>query len=163
MDLNLQKEQFSVAFVRAVAAVAGVKVLRSSVDDDSIDIGLERTGGCAPKLDLQLKCTADAVPTVGDIPFQLKIKNYDDLRRQTIAPRWLVTLFVPSLAANWLAISADPAEMVLRHCAWWESMTGKPDLENTSSVTVHLPRKNVFTPESLITKFDEIETSFKPI
>jgi hypothetical protein len=59
MDLNTQKEQFSVAFVHAVASVAGVKIIRAEVDDDSIDVGLERTGGCAPKLDLQLKCTAE--------------------------------------------------------------------------------------------------------
>jgi len=56
MDLNTQKEQFSIAYVRAVAAVAGVKILRAEVDDDSIDIGFERSGGCAAKLDLQLKC-----------------------------------------------------------------------------------------------------------
>ena len=60
MDLNQQKEQFSIAYVHAVAAVVGLKVFRSDVDDDSVDIGLGQTGGggtiCSPKLDLQLKC-----------------------------------------------------------------------------------------------------------
>jgi hypothetical protein len=46
MDLNTQKEQFSIAYVGDVAAVAGVKFLRSDVEDDSIDI-LKRTSACA--------------------------------------------------------------------------------------------------------------------
>ncbi len=162
MNQNLQKEQFSIAFVRAVAAVAGVKVLRTEVDDDSIDIGLERAGGCAPKLDLQLKCTADPLPTGGDISFPLKLKNYDDLRRATVAPRWLVTLFVPTDCADWLTVANPPTEVVLRRCAWWTSLDGLPDVDNTSSVTVELPRGNLFTPEALKSKFDEIETLFRP-
>ena len=163
MDLNIQKEQFSIAYVRAVAAVAGVKVLRTDVDDDSIDIGLERAGGCAPKLDLQLKCTAEPLPTNGDISFPLKLKNYDDLRRLTVAPRWLVTLFVPTDCADWLTFATPPTEALLRRCAWWTSLDGLPDVDNTASVTVQLRRGNVFTPEALKAKLDEIETLFRPV
>lgn len=163
MDLNIQKEQFSIAYVRAVAAVAGVKVLRTDVDDDSIDIGLERAGGCAPKLDLQLKCTADPLPANGDISFPLKLKNYDDLRRSTVAPRWLVTLFVPADCADWLTVATPPTEVLLRRCAWWTSLNGLPDVDNTASVTVQLPRGNVFTPDALKAKLDEIETLFRPV
>ena len=105
-----------------IAAVAGVKVLRTEVDDDNIDIGLERTGGCAPKLDLQLKCTADALPDSGDIAFPIKLKNYDDLRRSTVAPRWLVTMFVPPDCDDWFTVATPPNEILLRHCAWWISL-----------------------------------------
>ena len=38
MDLNTQKEQFSIAYMRALAAVAAIKVDRHEVDDDSIDV-----------------------------------------------------------------------------------------------------------------------------
>ena len=163
MDLNIQKEQFSIAYVRAVAAVAGVKVLRTDVDDDSIDIGLERAGGCAPKLDLQLKCTADPLPTTGDISFPLKLKNYDDLRRSTVAPRWLVTLFVPPDCTDWLTIATPPTEILLRRCAWWTSLAGLPDVDNTASVNVQLARANIFTPDALKNKLNEIETHFRPL
>jgi len=162
MDLNTQKEQFSIAYVRAVAAVAGVKVLRTDVDDDSIDIGLERSGGCAPKLDLQLKCTADPLPAAGDISFVLKLKNYDDLRRPTVAPRWLVTLFVPTDCADWFTAAVPPTEVVLRRCAWWASLAGEPDVDNTSSVTIRLPRGSLFLPDALNAKLDEIEREFRP-
>ena len=163
MDLNIQKEQFSIAYLRAVAAVAGVKVLRTDVDDDSVDIGLERAGGCAPKLDIQLKCTAEPLPDSGDISFPLKLKNYNDLRRPTVAPRWLVTLFVPTNCSEWLTIGTPPNEILLRRCAWWTSLAGQPVVDNTSSVTVRLPRANLFTPDALKVKLDEIETLFRPV
>jgi hypothetical protein len=162
MDLNTQKEQFSVAFVHAVASVAGVKVIRAEVDDDSIDVGLERTGGCAPKLDLQLKCTAEPIPNAGDISFALKMKNYEDLRRPTMAPRWLVVMFVPTVIPQWLEIPGPPNDMILRRCAWWKSLAGAPNIENTTNVTVHLPRQNLFTPEAIVARMDETEASFAP-
>lgn len=164
MDLNIQKEQFSIAYVRAVAAVAGVKVLRSDVDDDSIDMCLERSGCFAPKLDLQLKCTAAPLPSVGDISCVLKLKNYEDLRRQpVVVPRWLVVLFVPEDIAKWLTLVNPPTEVLLRHCAWWLSLAGLPEVDNEASVTVRLPHRNLFTPEALKAKFDDIENLFRPL
>ena len=38
MDLNQCKEQFSIAYVRAVASAAGYGVQKPDVDDDSIDL-----------------------------------------------------------------------------------------------------------------------------
>ena len=59
MDLNIQKEQFSIAYIHALAAAAGLKLDRYSIDDDSIDILLSRAGHRSPHLSLQLKCSAD--------------------------------------------------------------------------------------------------------
>ena len=36
MDLNKQKEQFSIAYVRAVIAAAGYNVYKMEVDEDSV-------------------------------------------------------------------------------------------------------------------------------
>ncbi len=160
MHPNQHKEEFSRAYVRAVASVAGVKVSTDDVDDDSIDLKLERSGQCSPKLDLQLKCTTDIIPKEGDLSFVLKLKNYDDLRRPTLAPRWLVVLFVPDDAANWLECSPD--QLILRHCAWWTSLAGADESDNRTSVTVKLPRANVFTPQAVTAKLDEITSHFRP-
>jgi hypothetical protein len=59
MDLNARKEQFSNAFLFAVAAVAGCSVAKPSVDNDSIDWTISNRLPRRPKLDVQLKCTAD--------------------------------------------------------------------------------------------------------
>jgi hypothetical protein len=67
MTLNHQKEQFSAAYARAVASIVGLNVSKCEVDDDSIDITLERTGGLAERVDIQLKCTAEPLPAEGDL------------------------------------------------------------------------------------------------
>jgi hypothetical protein len=77
-----QKEQFSIAYLRAVAAVAGYNIANVEVDDDSIDIGLRgnRRDGTfrkAPVVDLQAKCTASDDGQGRYLPFDLSIKNYD--------------------------------------------------------------------------------------
>ncbi len=67
--LNQMKEQFSHAYVKAVAAVAGFAWYKPSVDDDSIDLGLAQRGGGgttrSPRLEIQLKCHAMATPRHG--------------------------------------------------------------------------------------------------
>jgi hypothetical protein len=163
MDLNAQKEKFSLAYVHAVAAVAAAKVSRTDLDDDSIDVSLERSGGCAPRLDMQLKCTADAIPTRGDLSFSLKRKNYDDLRRPTVAPRWLIVMYVPENSVDWLIVTQTQDQVVLRHSAWWISLAGQPETENETSVTVTIRRANLFTPQVLAAKLTEIETQFTPL
>ena len=62
MDLAQQKQEFSKAYVKAIAAAAGYATQEPTVDDDSVDLGVVARGGGgtvrSPRLDLQLKCTA---------------------------------------------------------------------------------------------------------
>lgn len=146
VDANAQKEQFSVAYVSAVAAVAGYTLGKFDVDDDSVDRIMGARGPIgtirSPRLEMQLKCT-ESCPPADPIPFELKVKNYKDLRDPTNhLPRILVVLFVPEESGDWLAHTVE--EMALRRCAYWLSLRGQPETENTSSVTVYLPRDNVF-------------------
>ena len=151
MDLNKQKEQFSIAYARAVVAVAGFNVYRMEVDEDSIDLGIAATGAKhlpkRPKLDIQLKCTADDVIRDDFLHFPLKIKNYNDLRVEALVPHILLVVLVPPEVADWMQQSEE--EMVLRRCGYWLSLCGAQVVANTESVTVRLPRAQMFTPASL--------------
>ncbi len=158
MTLNNQKEQFSAAYARAVASVVGLNVSKCEVDDDSIDITLGRTGGLAEKIDIQLKCTADSLPAEGDLKFPLKLKNYEDLSRPTIMPRILVVLYVPEECEQWMEIS--PERAILKHAAWWLSLENAPSTENEKSVTLTIPRKNLFTPAILIDLLNQTREKF---
>jgi hypothetical protein len=40
-------------------------------------------------------------------------------------------------------------KLCLRHCGYWLSLAGQPDTENTTTVTVHLPRQQRFDSEAL--------------
>jgi hypothetical protein len=112
MDLSQRKEQFSRAYIRAVASVAGFAVATPDPDEDSIDMTLSGRSvnglPLRPKLDLQLKCTSDDVIRGDQIIYPLKRKNYDELRiTQFVAPRLLVVVHVPRSAEEWLRHSEE--------------------------------------------------------
>ena len=124
MTENLQKEQLSLAYVRFIAALAGIGVARPETDDDSIDLILLDSGevdGSSPVLGVQVKATADqSVLRERRIAFSLGRKNYDDLRRFTRFPRILVVFVLPSEKTEWFALSEE--QMVVRRCAYWTSL-----------------------------------------
>lgn len=152
MDINHQKEQFSIAYVRAIISAAGYTVYKLDIDEDSVDLGIAGKGGkgtfCSPHLEMQLKCTAIANYDNGYLRYPLKIKNYDDLRRINLhVPQILVTVIVPKELKDWLEQSEEALTMY--KCGYWTSLRGKPETKNTKTVTVHLPKRNLFTVEEL--------------
>jgi Domain of unknown function (DUF4365) len=151
MDLNRQKAHLSIAYARAVVAAAGFNVFRMEEDEDSIDLGVAATAHRdmprQPMLSVQLKCTAGRRPAGLTLPYELRMKNYEDLRADTIVPKILVVLVVPSRTRHWLRLSED--YLLLRRCGYWMSLQGHPALPNTHTTTVYLPRQQQFTPLSL--------------
>lgn len=147
-----QKEQFSLAFIQAVAAAAGCNVARAAVDDESVDLELIAAHDAAdlrpsPHLAIQAKCTALDSGDGDTLPFSLKLKNYDDLRAPCHVPRLLVVVCVPADVEAWL--TATPDALVLRRCAYWRSLRGLPPADTETRKTVHVPRTQRFEPQSL--------------
>lgn len=152
MDLNQRKEQFSIAYLHAVASVAGYRTAEPNVDDDSVDRVIKARGPHgrrrSPQLDVQLKCTEAMISRNGYFSFPLPIKNYNDLRGDDFhIPRILVVVFVPDTLESWLEQSEE--RLLMKHCAYWVSLRDAPETKNETSVTVHLPRIQQFTVESL--------------
>ena len=152
MDENQQKEQFSNAYIRAIAATAGYNVYKPEVDDDSVDWGIGARGRSgtvrSPKLELQLKCTSREILKDEHLAFPLKLKNYNELRYDDYQiPRILVVVIVPDNVSNWLTQTEE--SLALRHCAYWLSLRGTGETTNVESMTVHLPRRQVFSVDGL--------------
>jgi hypothetical protein len=148
MTLDDQKEQFSFAYVRAVAATAQIVVSEPSVDDDSVDLSFQQKGGNgqvrSPRLEAQVKCTEIADVHPDHIAYPLKLKNYEELRpTNLLVPRILIVVTVPDNLVEWLNHSED--ELAVRRCGYWVSLRGNPTTTNTTNVTVHLPRASQFT------------------
>jgi hypothetical protein len=40
-------------------------------------------------------------------------------------------------------------ELCLKHCAYWVSLRGQPQSENQTTLTVYLPRQNIFSVDAL--------------
>ena len=148
LPLTSAQEQFSEAFILAIAALAGCGAAVPDPDVDSIDWTLSCRLPRRPKLDLQVKSTRLAAESGEHVLYPLKRKNYDDLRLpDLLAPRMLVLVVVPEDPAAWLHCS--PEQVVMRRCAYWLSLAGAPPTANEWTVTVQVPRANLFTVESL--------------
>lgn len=147
MDISQRKEQFSIAYVRAVASVAGFSISTPGVDDDSVDMTLSgrivEGVPSRPKVNLQLKCTSEDVLRERELVYPLKRKNYDELRLTGIhVPRLLVVVHVPESDEEWLRHTED--ELAMRRCGYWATLLGEPETNNTRSIRVRTPRVNVF-------------------
>ena len=164
MDPKKQKEEFSLAYVRVIAAKAGCGSSTPTPDDKSVDIQLNRSTfidspeivRSDPEVGIQAKCTATKSLKNGRIAFPLPIKNYNDLRKTKLCvPRILVVHLVPAEEQHWLLHSEE--EMVVRQCSYWVSLKGMPEMTNTTSVTVRVPQTNVFNPNGLLAIMERIE------
>src|SRR5262249_27562715 len=153
MTEDLQKEQFSRAYVRAVAAAAGVNIYVPEVDDDSVDIGFSarvvQDQVLRPRIEAQLKCSAEVKEDTAFFRFLLKVKNYNDLRGDEVIPRILILMTVPVQIGDWLHQTAE--QMLLRKCAHWVNLQGLPETANTATVTVSVPRAQIFNVAALRT------------
>jgi len=97
MDINLQKEEFSYAYIYTTTTAAGYSFQKSSRILDVGGIDATITGKVSddtlykPQLDLQVKSTSLSIISTETIRYPLKIKNYNELRKErTVAPRILV-------------------------------------------------------------------------
>jgi hypothetical protein len=154
MDLNARKDHFSRAVARAIAAAAGVAASVPEHDQDSIDMCFaapDSPEGPGPKLDAQLKCSQNVVPNGNAFPFDLGVKNYDDLRwpaDSRYVPRILVVVHVPTDPADWF--KCDPGQIVMKRCAYWVDLAGEPATTNTDTIRVKVPTAQIFDPGALL-------------
>ena len=141
MNPNMRMEQLSLAYIRAVAADAGYQVTRPELDTDSVDGILMTDSGRRARIEFQAKATARDVVRESHIHFPLSVKNYNDLRVETINPRILIVLIMPKETQEWINQTID--ELCLRHCAYWMSLRGQPATLNTDNITIRLPLTNM--------------------
>jgi len=82
------------------------------------------------------------------LPFDLSIKNYDDLRESSRhVPLILVVVCVPPALGDWL--EETPEHTAMRRCAYWFSVRGQPPTLNTTTCRVQLPRSQRFTVDAV--------------
>ncbi len=160
-----QKELFSFAFVRAVATVAGCSVTTPSTDYDSVDLVIESrlrgAFGESPRLEVQAKCTASPEQQADALVFDLPSKNYHDLRKRSLVPRILLVAIVPGeLPDDWVKFSS--MGLLLKTTAFWHSLHGAPDVNNSSTVRVKLPTAQPFTVDSLKALMQRIADGERP-
>jgi len=151
LTTRLIESELSIAYVLAIAAHSGFATEVKRIDMDSVDITVEAKGQLtsqsilhAPKIDIQLKASYRCdLSDPDEIPYDLKIKNYNELRGNYLVPRILVVLSLPTSQNDWLTHSIN--ELIMKNCAYWLSLKGFPDENNDTKKRVKIPRNNVFS------------------
>jgi hypothetical protein len=151
---NLRQEALSRAYVRAVAARAGV-ICGATENDFGLDMILRAVvvhdgqfWDSGPQIDVQLKSTTRAEVRDTVVLYDLEVRAYDWLRQEVgDRPRLLVVLVLPEDEALWLSQSVD--ELILRRCAYWMSLRGAAPTTNQATIRIPIPQANVFSAESL--------------
>ena len=159
---NLRQEALCRAYVRAVAARAGV--ICGGVENDlgfdlllrsveSHDGQLWDTGA---QIDVQLKSTTRAKFRATEVIHDLEVRAYNILRQPDVnRPRILVLLVLPEDEGKWLAQTEEA--LILRHCAYWLSLRGAEPTISRTTVRIAIPRGNLFTIEALQEMMDRVK------
>lgn len=154
------KEQLSYAYLHAVAAHAGCSCERLQVDRESVDATVR--GGWInspdvvvqfPTIDVQLKAHAAAPISGTSFSYPLRLKNYDDLRAKSMAPRILVVLLLPEGIDDCLKIDVD--QLLLKRAAYWTCLRGAPASANTAAVSVKISTKHLMNPSALLSLMEK--------
>jgi Domain of unknown function (DUF4365) len=162
---EMLQEQFSLAFVHAVATVAGFTVTRPSVDRQSIDLIVESseagTQFDCPRLELQIKCTSLDTGQGEHLVHDLPIKNYTDLQKKSYVPRLLVVVTVKSrIPQEWLR--EEPEALILRGSGLFFSLSTAAQSSNDKTVRLKIPRTQRFSVEALRTLMNTIANGGRP-
>ncbi|MFF0531082.1 DUF4365 domain-containing protein [Nocardia amikacinitolerans] len=149
LPVNARQEQFSLAFVRMVAAAAGCSIKSHETDYDGVDITIvasrEYERFYCPEFELQLKCTTQHSRLKADhLAWPLEKGPFLKLvSPKRFVPALLGVLLIPEEPDELLDLSE--AGLTSSSRMYWEyaaKLGGTAD--GKSSTTVHLPRSNLF-------------------
>ncbi len=150
-------------YVHAIAAAAGLVAGKPIPDHDGIDWNIAHPGPRgtkrSPKLDLQVKtCSSPETDSQGESwKYRLSVAHYNQLAGPGFdVPRFLAFVITPKNPADYISIGPDA--MNLSHVAYWTSFATEAlapqDEDSPKSVGIHVPKKNVLTPKSLLSLID---------
>jgi hypothetical protein len=131
-----QKEWFSRSFLVGIAAAAKFPVELTLNDVNGVDATVH-DGGIST--DWQLKGTSSPVWS-GDrqtLYFDLDVRTYNLFIGDRNATAYLGVVVMPKDDVMWADVSDK--ELRLRHCGYWQKVTGMAPTKNTGTVRIHLP------------------------
>lgn len=147
------KEGLSKSYVSAIANKAGMNCETNGrefdygIDGSIIDVKIMRNGRrCESgfKIDFQLKSTINLNVNEDEVIYSLSARNYNDLVDGEVGtPRILILYSLPEPPEDWVSVTED--NLIMRNCARWCSLYGGTPTNNTSSVNIHIPRKQILT------------------
>ncbi|MEV6101490.1 DUF4365 domain-containing protein [Nocardia sp. NPDC051981] len=156
MPLGGMKEELSKSYVHMLASACGLTLGSWGQDYDGKDASLSSRVNYAPdmyapQIDIQLKCTGQiAIQRKDTIAWSLESRTYEMMAcRNRHIPTLLCVLVIPKDVGHWIKL--DKQGMLARcHMYWQWGHRFAPFKEGQENQTVHLPRTNLLTPQSLL-------------
>lgn len=157
-------ERLSVAYVRAVAAKAGACLYFTDGSEYGTDGILQEirefpNGKYAPSgymISVQIKATTRCIRNEDQIVYDLEADAYNKIVTNEGVPIILVVFSVPTNSDDWISI--DELSLTVRECCYWSVLSGNPT-SNSSSKRITIPRRNLFTADSVESMFSELHQS----
>ena len=147
-------ELLSRSYVDAIAAYIGAQITEPYIDNDSVDGTFHSSAGNRPRIDFQLKSTYAHQFSGQTLSYPLPVKNYNDLIQDRLTPIILILLVMPDAEDQWLDHGEE--ELLIRNCAYWTSLAGKPVTDNVSTVSVNFDKASALSPEELQRLLSEV-------
>jgi hypothetical protein len=149
LPITARQEQFSLAFIRMVAAAAGCSIKSHETDYDGVDITVVASAEYAkyycPEFEIQLKCTTrHRLLRTNDLAWPLERDRFLKLvSPKRFIPALLGVLLIPENPEQLIDLSEDGLRSSSR--MYWEHAANLGWIEDDkASKTVHLPRSNLF-------------------
>lgn len=163
------QEALTRAYIQAIAARVGLTCSFRDFDY-GIDLTLKpvvvrtnrTTGGrryveSGVALDIQIKSTTLAIHAETEVKYDLDASAYDDLRDTVVfTPRILVLHVQPKEDRDRLRLTPDGLTLAGR--CYWMSLRGYPEVSNTSSVRISIPRTSVLSEDGLRDMMERVKS-----
>lgn len=157
MDIEAIKEELSISYLHAVCTKEGITFELPRHDEDSSDVILRRKvllrngSEYESLIRVQLKATSSLSQYSEDentIRYKLKIKNYNDLRRNSTTPIILALLILPENEDEWIHWTEQT--LLLKGRMYWACFKGADESDNVSNITVTIDKKQIVNPDALL-------------
>ncbi|WP_216918048.1 DUF4365 domain-containing protein [Nocardia sp. NBC_01377] len=154
LPITARQEQFSLGFIRLVAAAAGCSIKSHETDYDGVDITIvasaEYSKYYCPEFDMQLKCTTQHRRLGADhLAWSMERDRFVKLvNPKRYIPALLAVLLIPENPDELVDLSE--AGLTSSSRMYWEYAANLGGMDDDKgSKTVHLPRKNLFDVDGL--------------
>lgn len=158
------KERLNVAYVTAVVAKAGAACSFTDApeygNDGHISKVVQLPNGKFREtghiIHCQLKATCTSEIRGDNIIYDMEVDAYNKLAQWSGSTCILILLCLPEKVTDWLHLSED--QLILKRCSYWTQICG-PQSSNKSTQRVSIPRKQLFTPETVVELLKRLETT----
>lgn len=160
-----RQEDLSIAYISAVAAMAGYNCGSPGGHDYGVDVEIRtvetngnRRIGTGYILDIQAKASQNFEYSDDGrwVIYDLKVNSYNLLAQIRPTPAILILYCMPSHEDEWVSIDEDYT--TLKHCGYWASLKGMEYSTNSSTQRIKIPRDQMFNELALKSIMDIIES-----